>query len=168
MALEEITNPQTSPDTDNDPIGDGASEIRKLYDQISGRMAKWFIWNNTDPEKDGRPKYAEVVTAVTADGGTKDLDLSLGTMFYVTLSADTTLTFSNAPTDADKKGWAFTVIVEIDGETQPEITWPAEVIWPDGDIEPVPGREDTQITGYGFLTPDNASTWLGSMGATRW
>lgn len=168
MALEEIPFPQTSPDPDGDPIGDGADEIKKIYDQMSERLAKWFIWNQTDPSKDGRPKYAEVVTAITADGGTKDIDLSLGTMFYVTLSADTTLTFSNAPTDSSKKGFAFTIIVEIEGDTEPEITWPAEVIWPQDNIEPAMSTIDDDITIYVFLTADDAITWLGNMGGTRW
>lgn len=86
-----------------------------------------------------------------------DIDLSTGTHFSITLSADTTVTFSNPPSSG--VAFAFTVTQaqqNLDGNyTIYKITWPSSVKWDSGII---PKGFHSETT-YVFLTVDGGTTY---------
>lgn len=97
-------------------------------------------------------KMTETVTALS--GAAPDVDLSDGTIFTLTTSANTTLTFSNpAATGAT----SFTLILTAGGTHT--LTWPAPVNWAGGAAPDAPASGETNV--YTFLTVDAGATWLG-------
>lgn len=97
---------------------------------------------------DARAKVAGTITAVSA----LDVDCSAGTYFTKTIAADSTFTFSNAPSGA--YGFALKLT-----HTSGAITWPASVVWPNGVTpEPTAGK----VHRFVFLTDNGGTTWAGS------
>jgi len=93
-------------------------------------------------------------TFVSGAGST--LDLSAGTVFLHTLSANTTFTFSNAPAS----GTAFAFVLKlVQGPSSYTATWP-NVYWSGGDT-PAISTGSGEIDIYVFLTHDGGVTWFG-------
>lgn len=97
-------------------------------------------------------RYLQSSTALSAS----DVDLSTGSYFSKTLSANTTFTFSNPP--ASGKGMWFLLNVTGNGST---ITWPSSVKWPDGTAPDAPSSGDKNI--YTFVTTDGGTTYYGKL-----
>jgi hypothetical protein len=87
---------------------------------------------------------------------TTDVDCSTGNVFWKVLSANTTFTFSNAPSTG--KGYEFKFILTQDS-TLRTITWPASVDWDGGSAPSVPAAGNVMI--ITFLTIDGGTTWYG-------
>jgi hypothetical protein len=100
--------------------------------------------------------YSEQVVTDTWDTTTEDIDLSLGSVYEVTLSGVnvSTLTISNART----KAYSFTLIIHQDS-TARSITWPASVIWAWDTPPDLSTVSETYIVS--FLTTDEGTTWYG-------
>lgn len=81
-----------------------------------------------------------------------NVDCSLSNYFTKTVSANTTFTFSNAPS-----GVAYSFTLEID-HTSGTITWPASVKWP-GNTAPTLISGKTHL--FVFVTDDGGSRWRG-------
>lgn len=83
------------------------------------------------------------------------IDLSQGSVFTKTISANTTLTFTGVPTG---KAATFSLVL-TNGGAYP-VTWPANVKWTD-DTPPdfTPSGKDVLT----FMTPDGGTTWYGSV-----
>ena len=93
-------------------------------------------------------------TFVSGVGST--IDLSTGTVFAHTLSANTTFTFSNAPAT----GTAFSFVLKLtQGSSSYSVTWP-NVYWNGGDTPAIStGSGDEDI--YVFFTHNGGVNWYG-------
>tara|TARA_R100000951_G_scaffold110390_2_gene108361 strand:- start:1634 stop:2173 length:540 start_codon:yes stop_codon:yes gene_type:complete len=84
------------------------------------------------------------------------IDLSTGTVFSHTLSANTTFTFSNTPAS----GTAFAFVLKVTQGAGPyTVTW-TNVLWNNG-ITPVVSDGSGEIDVYVLLTHDGGITWYG-------
>jgi len=89
--------------------------------------------------------------------GASTVDCSTGTVFSKTLTANTTFTFSNAPSSGT--AYAFTLKIVQDA-TARTITWPATVDWAAG-TAPTLSTDSGAVDVFVFLTHDGGSTWYG-------
>lgn len=94
--------------------------------------------------------YRGNLTAVAA----LDIDCSDGNYFTKSISANSTFTFSNAPSS---RSYGFVLRLSITGT--PTITWPASVYWPDN-LEPTWSSGAVNL--YVFITDDGGTTWRGA------
>lgn len=88
------------------------------------------------------------ITAVAA----LDIDCSAGNFFTKTINANSTFTFSNAPST---RAFAFTLELT---HTSGTVTWPASVKWP-GDTAPTLTTGKTHL--FTFVTDDGGTRWRG-------
>lgn len=100
----------------------------------------------------------EIVVTEAASGSTEDIDLSAGTVKDLTLTADCTLTFSNAP--AAGVAGSFTLLLRQDGTGGWVVTWPGSVVWPSG-TPPMLTLTADALDALTFLTVDGGTVWLG-------
>ena len=82
-----------------------------------------------------------------------EVDCSLGNYFTKTISADSTFTFSNAPST---RSYGFTLELT---QTSGAVTWPAAVKWP-GSIAPSLTAGTTHL--FIFVTDDSGTRWRGA------
>ena len=94
---------------------------------------------------------------VTSSAGAATIDCATATVFSITLTEDTTLTFSNPPTSGTASGFTLKVVQDA---TERSITWPAAVKWPDG-IEPALSANSGNVDIFVFFTHDGGITWYG-------
>lgn len=85
--------------------------------------------------------------------GALDIDCSTGNYFTKTISANSTFTFSNAPSSA-----AYTFALELT-HTSGTVTWPTAVKWPK-DTAPTLTTGKTHI--FVFVTDDAGTRWRGA------
>jgi hypothetical protein len=90
----------------------------------------------------------EGVVAVAA----LEIDCALGNYFTKTISANSTFTFSNAPST---RAYAFTLELT---HTSGVVTWPASVAWPNG-LTPTLDNGKTSL--FVFITDDAGTRWRG-------
>lgn len=88
------------------------------------------------------------ITAVAA----LDIDCSAGNYFTKTIAANSTFTFSNAPST---RAFAFTLELT---HTSGTVAWPASVTWP-GDTAPTLTTGKTHL--LTFVTDDGGTRWRG-------
>lgn len=82
-----------------------------------------------------------------------DIDCSAGNSFTKTISANTTFTFSNAPS-----GVTYGFVFELT-HTSGTVTWPTSVKWPN-DAAPSLTAGKTHV--FTFITDDGGTRWRGS------
>lgn len=101
--------------------------------------------------------YTETQTAPAIGGGALALNCALGTYFAVALSANCTVTISNAP--ATGRALGITIVFTADGTIR-TITWPAAVVWPSGIAPTMTGTNNKRdiIT---LVTYDGGTVWFG-------
>jgi hypothetical protein len=164
-------------------------EFKDKFDQFAKEFVAWFNdthlpevdehlaedvteahGNNVDGELNmqdnllTRPclkDYAESTTTDTDASGTVDLDLTAGNVFDITVSGETTFTFSNPP--ASGRAGSFSLIVRQPSVLQ-TINFPASVKWND-DKAPEFVTEKTAV--LTFVTVDAGSRWYGFNGGTK-
>ena len=85
--------------------------------------------NNTVDRIGSEIKSIQHQDYITVTNG--NIDLSLGSFFYLDLSANTTISFSNLPTGTKVKN--FTVLLH--NANTYTITWPSGLVW-NNDLEP--------------------------------
>jgi len=95
---------------------------------------------------------------VTSSSPTTTINLSLGTLVYLTHNVDTTIAFSNVSTNQE-----VTIIrTKDDTNTSRSITWPSSVKWPELGSAPVllsnSGSNDAHI--FTLVTRDGGTTWF--------
>ena len=81
-----------------------------------------------------------------------NIDCSAGNFFTKTINANSTFTFSNAPST---RAFAFTLELT---QTSGTVTWPASVKWP-GDTAPTLTTGKTHL--FTFVTDDGGTRWRG-------
>ncbi len=102
-------------------------------------------------------QFAETPRTASISSNTVSYDLSLGTVFTTTSTANaTTVNFNNA---VAAKGNAFTLIITNNG-TAFTWTWPAAVKWAAG-LAPTLTGTNGKVDVFSFVTPDGGTTWYG-------
>ena len=96
-------------------------------------------------------KVTQTSTAVSA----LDIDCSTSNYFTKAISADSTFTFSNVPSN----GQAYGFVLELDVSGDRTLTWPAAVKW-NGGSAPTLTADKTHL--FSLVTVDNGTTWRGS------
>lgn len=96
-------------------------------------------------------RYLQNSTAVSAS----DVDLSTGSYFTKTLSANTTFTFSNPPASGKATGFA----LEVTGASTYTIAWPSSVKWSGATAPDAPASGEKDV--YVFVTTDGGTTYYG-------
>lgn len=82
-----------------------------------------------------------------------DIDCSLGNYFTKTIAANSTFTFSNAPSSM-----SYSFILELT-HTSGTVTWPTSVQWPNSSA-PVLTTSKTHL--FIFITDDGGTRWRGA------
>ena len=101
----------------------------------------------------------EDYNAVSDSSGTTTVDLSTGTNFSSTLSANTTFDFTNPAASGSVS--AFTLkIVQDSSASGYTVTWPTEVDWPSA-TAPTLTSTASAVDYFVFITHDNGTTWYG-------
>lgn len=95
---------------------------------------------------------ADSVFQYSTSAGTASIDLSTGHTFSLTISAATTVSFTNPPASGVATG--FTVEVVGDGSA---ITWPSSVKWHLGTAPTATASKEV----YTFITTDGGTTYYG-------
>ena len=109
------------------------------------------------------PKYIDKLSTATA-AASHALNLSVATVFDLTLSVNTTFTISNMPS---LSGESLTLIIRIRQNATPKtITWFSGITWltPGGLVPAVPAA--SQIVEYILSTTGTGTTWVGRVGAS--
>lgn len=143
--------------------------------RIFQRIAAWFkaVWMmimalpkgitnavpvSGDAEITGAKTFTQGPYGTTVAMAAADVDLSAGDVFTVTISAATTLTFSNVPAG---KAATFNLIITNGGAAT--VTWPTSVKWASGTAPTLTASGVDVLT---FLTPDGGVTWYGTVAIT--
>lgn len=103
----------------------------------------------------------ETISTLNATGATT-LNLSNGNVFNVTLTGNTTFTFSGATAG---KACSFALYKKQDGTGSRTVTWPASVKWSGG--APTLTTTANSIDILVFETLDGGTTWFGSIVGTN-
>ena len=99
---------------------------------------------------------AEGYTALS--GATPTVSLSAGGSFSLTLSANTTLTFADAPATGSA-GFSLKIKQDASGSGY-TVTWPASVQWPGGTAPELTATADKSDV-FVFTTDDGGSSFVG-------
>lgn len=103
--------------------------------------------------------YDEYINANTATTGATTLDISSGNFFNLTLTGNTTFTFSNPPTS---RMVSFTIVAKQDATGGRTITWPSGTKWPGG-VAPPATTTANAIDIWSVMTYDGGTTWIASL-----
>ena len=107
-------------------------------------------------------QYIDKTVTNAAATGTVTLDLSAADVFDLTLTGNTTLALSNAPT---LSGETFSIVVRVrQGATAYSLAWFAGVTWLASSTPPTPAAN--KIVEY-ILSTSNGTGWLGRKGAAN-
>jgi hypothetical protein len=107
----------------------------------------------TSPTLGGAPDVSGSVRQSIVAVAALDIDCSAGNYFTKTISANSTFTFSNAPSS---RAFAFTLELT---HTSGSVTWPTAVKWPK-DTAPTLTTGRTHI--FVFVTDDGGTRWRGA------
>ncbi len=99
---------------------------------------------------------AEGYTALS--GATPTVSLSAGGSFSLTLSANTTLTFADAPATGSA-GFSLKIKQDASGSGY-TVTWPASVQWPGGTAPELTATADKSDV-FVFTTDDGGASFVG-------
>lgn len=99
---------------------------------------------------------AYIETAISVPSTTIDCDEA--NVFYKTISANTTFSFSYAGVNlTSNDAYSFTLILTVSGTRT--VTWPASVDWAGGSAPDAPASGETDV--FVFVTRNGGSTWYG-------
>jgi hypothetical protein len=103
--------------------------------------------------------YSEFVSNTTVSGAATTLDLSTSNFFNLTMSSNTTFTFSNAPTG---RVVSFVIVAAQDATGGRTITWPTGTKYAGG-VSPPQTTTANAIDIWNVLTYNAGSTWIVSL-----
>lgn len=119
---------------------------------------------NTDITSIRAAQYVDKVYVNAAATGTVNLDLAAYTVFDLTLSGNTTLTFSNAPTLTAE---GLTIVVRLTcGATARTITWFSGITWLTTGGTAATAPLANKVAEFVFSS-QNGTTFLGRKGASN-
>lgn len=136
---------------------DGSINPNSSNPPSGAAVAAWggtFVSKTGNEAVNGQKTFAEgpYGTSVALSGTL--IDLSAGSVFTKTISANTTFSISNAPTG---KASQFILILENGGAYT--VTWPNSVVWAGGEA---PALAESGKNVLRFVTP-NGTNWFGCM-----
>ena len=100
--------------------------------------------------------YNESVDVHAGVSGTVTLDLSVANVHHVEATGDVTLEFANATAGTGNSLLVY--LVDDDGTGPHTISWPASVVWSDGDtVAEIPADGDVEVS----LLSGDGSEWRG-------
>lgn len=102
--------------------------------------------------------YSETCSTPSSSAGALDIDLESGNVAEVTLTENTTVTFSNPP--ATGIAGSLTLILHQDATGSRTVTWPASVKWAEG-TAPTLSTSASAIDVLTFVTTDAGTNWYG-------
>lgn len=102
-----------------------------------------------------KPNFTGKVTQTSTAVSALDIDCSTSNYFTKAISADSTFTFSNVPSN----GQAYGFVLELDVSGDRTLTWPAAVKW-NGGSAPTLTADKTHL--FSLVTVDNGTTWRAS------
>ena len=96
-------------------------------------------------------------------GATTTLDLSLARVFVFTVTQITTIAFSNVPSTFPNGAVvpAVRILLKVTNGAAFAVTWPASIIWPNGDTDPL--LTASGVDWIELHTVDGGTTWYGSV-----
>jgi hypothetical protein len=104
--------------------------------------------------------YQDFVSSSTANSATTNIDLSLANTFVVTISANTTLAFINAPSGTDVT--SFTIITVNDATGGYAVSFPASATWAGGQLPPRTTAANKQDL-WTFFTRNAGTQYVGTL-----
>ena len=136
-------------------------ELDKKLDLAGGTLTGNVNFNLKLAEKPEIKNYSETRVAATGVKGTRALNINDGNVFDMTLSGNTTFTFTNPA--ASGKSCSFTLILR-QPSTLRTVTWPSSVKW-DGDEIPEFVVSKTAV--LTFVTVNGGTRWYGMIAGTE-
>lgn len=121
---------------------------------------RYTDWRGALLKQPAMQNYTEVINNMGSGNGAKSIDLSLGNVHVFTKTGNTTFSFINVPTTANR-AISFTFVL-VNGANGP-LTWPASVKWSYG-IAPTLSTVTDIIT---FFSVDNGTTWYGMLASCQ-
>lgn len=103
--------------------------------------------------------YTQNVATATASGGTVTLSLANSDVFVVTMTASSTLAFSNAPASGRFKN--ILLVIRQDATGSRIVTWPASARWTDS-VSPTLTTTGSRADVVSFFTHDGGTTYYGT------
>jgi len=94
-------------------------------------------------------------TATQLTGTTPAIDCETGNYFYITLTGNTTFSFSNVPAT----GTYYKCVLELTGDSTYTTAYPAAVLWAGGTAPTTPGAAEVDL--IELYTRDGGTTWYG-------
>ena len=110
-------------------------------------------------------RYGEVVTNLGDVSNSASINLNNGNIFTATLTANTTFTISN-PLSTSGSGSSFTVILKNGTGGPYSVSWTSSgstIKFPNGVTGPLRTTEAGKTDIWIFITPDQGTTWYGSI-----
>lgn len=100
--------------------------------------------------------FVETVTSIS--NANSIIDCSTGNIFYLTLVNNTSISFSNVPTNCS---YSATVLLAANSTTLYSVSWPASVKWSYGRSPVRPTLSEIDL--FNLYTIDGGTTWFGSV-----
>lgn len=143
----------------NGPPGAAPESLNEHYTDTSSGYQYFAKGTSSAADWVWMGRAAPATSSPSSGGdGALTLDLAISTVFEVTLTEDTTLTFS---TDlAAGTAGSFTLILKQDGTGGWAVTWPGSVLW-SGGITPSLSTAANAIDLLTFVTTDGGGNWHG-------
>lgn len=107
-------------------------------------------------------KLPEKITSISATTATTNIDFSNGSLFNLTLGADTTISFTGISQLTNNSSFTTTIFVKNDATAGRTITWPIGIKWTGGIIPPKTTTANA-IDIWTFFTIDAGITWYGNL-----
>jgi len=134
-------------------LGSGAA-INGYVLLSDGSGGSTWGWQSFVDDAFRAKSYQETYTSVTGA-----INCTLGNLFSLSMSGNTTISFSNPPAS----GIGYGMVLEVTGDGN-SITWPT-VRWPSGTAPAAPAASEISV--YVFYTRDAGTNWTGFVAGTQ-
>lgn len=106
--------------------------------------------------------YSEFISANATTTGATTLDLSSSNFFNLTLTGNTTFTFSNPPSGASGRMFSFTIVAKQDATGGRTISWPAGSKYAGGVVPPATTTANA-VDIWSGMTYDGGTSYIISL-----
>lgn len=100
--------------------------------------------------------FSETLSTITSNAAV--IDCSVGNIYYINLFANTTISFSNVPSNC---AYSATVLLAANSTSLYTVTWPASVKWSYGRAPVRPTLSEVDM--FNLHTINGGTTWYGSV-----
>lgn len=123
---------------------------QNIYGNVTSTGSSTFGTLFADSQREG-------FSSVTSTSGVADIDCDTANIFSITLTEDTTFTFSNPPSSGTTFGFIVKVVQDSTART---VTWPATVDF-GSSISPLVSTDSGAVDIFTFFTHDGGTIWYG-------